>query len=245
MTKRNLVAALKAVLKGKLIFLAILLESKIFAYDLYKHTFTASVLTYWYYYDAMKHAYISHIYIDDKYGVVIVYFAVVLLHLFEFFSHVQQQRSFNEYELLRKAPISAKKAKQQARKLIINAELHRVYVLIMLLQLIAFTLVIKNHTFDPLSTGPQNASHRAVHWSFLCMLAGLSFVSKLLMSNFLKKAHYFRWWLLKAALFCFGAHQLGIWAFRNPSWCTSDMCGLMFRFGTLCCECFLVVLTVI
>jgi len=49
----------------------------------YRHLFTVFTALYWVCYDECKHAYISHIYKYDKYGVVINYAAISLFSLFD------------------------------------------------------------------------------------------------------------------------------------------------------------------
>jgi len=123
----------------------------------FRHLFTISTLIYWYFYDEMKHSYISRIYQIDKYGVVLNYAVLTLLAFLLIITDVLADLS---------ARLDRGEKKAELRPLVLYLARRGA---IQLLKILLFNFIFKNNTSD-------SRAHQTIHVVCVCCLGFVALV---------------------------------------------------------------------
>jgi hypothetical protein len=153
--------------------------------DIYKYSIILIVAIYHYFYDGWESSFISNIYQDDKYGIVIVFGIILALRYRDFVTNLKIKKFEEEQSVENNRPtmFSVKvKNRVEVIKLPTNVDwrmkhidwqMKKGYFLLVCLQILAFNLIFKNNTSDV-------TSHRITHGIFVLLFILFSIPSQLL-----------------------------------------------------------------
>lgn len=192
-----------------------------------QYAFTGSCILFWVFYDGAKSTYLSHMYREDKYGVVLNYAVLSVLHAIQF--------------LLSALPwnLMGSNARRESLPFFTNAllvSLASVTSLLVCLRIMFFNLIFKQHST------PGTSSHERMHFVPILLLGAISVASAVVLSPYHAIRHApnaFATCSSKLSLIVLlglGTKLLG----RFKSRFSSGFFALLFRFVVIVLECLLI-----